>query len=205
VADLVGVNLLRGTSRGAGLDPDGGGRLMTTGDMSGPVLAVIALNAVSVHRGRPPPGTANAWLGRVGAVDLLGDRVRVRVDGTPAITAEVPPGAVDELKLDDGGSSGSRSRPPTSGPTLRDRLGRTRDESHPSQGGTDMQLSARNQLTGTVQNVKSGSVMAEITVNVDAGQVTAAITDASRERLGLKSGDQVSVVIKSTEVMIATP
>jgi molybdopterin-binding protein len=68
-----------------------------------------------------------------------------------------------------------------------------------------MELSARNQLTGTVQNVKSGSVMAEVTVNVDAGQVTAAITDSSRERLGLKSGDQVSVVIKSTEVMIATP
>jgi len=39
----------------------------------------------------------------VGAVDLLGDRVRVRVDGTPVITAEVPPSAVDELKLDEGG------------------------------------------------------------------------------------------------------
>jgi len=33
--------------------------------------------------------------------------------------------------------------------------------------------------------------------------VTAAITDASRERLGLKDGDQVTVVIKATEVMIA--
>lgn len=67
-----------------------------------------------------------------------------------------------------------------------------------------MQLSARNQLKGTVQSVKSGAVMAEITVNVEAGAVTAAITDASRERLNLKEGDQVSVVIKSTEVMIAT-
>jgi len=65
-----------------------------------------------------------------------------------------------------------------------------------------MQLSARNQLNGTVRNVKSGAVMAEITVNVDAGTVTAAITDSSRDRLGLKEGDQVSVVIKSTEVMI---
>jgi len=66
-----------------------------------------------------------------------------------------------------------------------------------------MQLSARNQLNGTVQDVKSGAVMAEITVNVDAGTVTAAITDASRERLNLQAGDQVSVVIKATEVMIA--
>jgi molybdopterin-binding protein len=68
-----------------------------------------------------------------------------------------------------------------------------------------MELSARNQLTGTVQNVKSGTVMAEISVSVDAGQITAAITDSSRERLGLKDGDQVSVIIKATEVMIATP
>jgi molybdopterin-binding protein len=67
-----------------------------------------------------------------------------------------------------------------------------------------MALSARNQLRGTVQNVKSGAVMAEITVDVDAGPVIAAITDSSRERLNLKEGDQVTVVIKATEVMIAT-
>ena len=67
-----------------------------------------------------------------------------------------------------------------------------------------MQLSARNQLKGTVQGVRSGAVMAEITVNVEAGAVTAVITDSSRERLNLKEGDQVSVIIKSTEVMIAT-
>jgi molybdopterin-binding protein len=72
-------------------------------------------------------------------------------------------------------------------------------------GADNMELSARNQLSGTVQNVKSGTVMAEISVNVDAGIVTAAITDSSRERLKLKAGDRVSVVIKSTEVMIATP
>ena len=67
-----------------------------------------------------------------------------------------------------------------------------------------MQLSARNQLTGTVQAVKSGTVMAEVTVNVQAGTITAAITDSSRERLNLQEGDEVSVIIKATEVMIAT-
>jgi molybdopterin-binding protein len=65
-----------------------------------------------------------------------------------------------------------------------------------------MELSARNQLNGTITAVKSGTVMAEITVNVEAGTVTAAITDSSRERLNLREGDQVSVIIKSTEVMI---
>jgi molybdopterin-binding protein len=66
-----------------------------------------------------------------------------------------------------------------------------------------MELSARNQLNGRITGVKSGAVMAEVTVNVEPGAVTAAITDASRERLKLAEGDQVTVIIKATEVMIA--
>jgi molybdopterin-binding protein len=42
-------------------------------------------------------------------------------------------------------------------------------------------------------------------VDVKPGSVTAAITDASRDRLGLKEGDEVAAIIKATEVMIATP
>jgi molybdate transport system ATP-binding protein len=102
VADLVGVNLLRGTARGAAVDLDGGGRLVIAGEAAGQVLVVVAPAAVAVQRERTAAG-ANVWPGQVGAVDLLGDRVRVRVEGTPAITAEVLPSAVDELKLDDGG------------------------------------------------------------------------------------------------------
>jgi hypothetical protein len=41
--------------------------------------------------------------GQIDAEDLLGDRVRVKVDGTPPITAEVAPRAVDDLNLDSGG------------------------------------------------------------------------------------------------------
>jgi len=65
-----------------------------------------------------------------------------------------------------------------------------------------MELSAHNQLSGTITGVKSGAVMAEITVSIDPGLVTAVITDSSRERLNLTEGDHVTVVIKSTEVMI---
>ncbi len=48
-----------------------------------------------------------------------------------------------------------------------------------------MEVSARNQLNGTVQSIKTGAVMAEIIVNVDAGTVAAVITDSSREHLNL--------------------
>jgi molybdate transport system regulatory protein len=66
-----------------------------------------------------------------------------------------------------------------------------------------MELSARNQLSGTVTEVQLGAIMAEVTVHLAGGQeVVSAITRGSAERLNLKVGDQVTVIIKSTEVMI---
>ena len=66
-----------------------------------------------------------------------------------------------------------------------------------------MPLSARNQLKGKVTRVKSGTIMAEVEVQVEAGSVVAAITEGSRGRLDLKEGDEVEVIIKATEVMIS--
>jgi molybdate transport system ATP-binding protein len=103
VADLVGVNLLHGTATGTVLELDGGGQLTCAEPATGPLLAVIAPADVSVSRHRPESGGNNIWPGQISAVDLMGDRVRVRTEGKPAITAEVPPAAVDQLKLDDGG------------------------------------------------------------------------------------------------------
>jgi molybdate transport system ATP-binding protein len=103
VADLTGVNLLRGTAHGTRLELDGGGQLTCSGSATGQALAVVPPHGVSVSRQRPEGQQPNTWPGQISAVDLMGDRVRVRIDGTPAITAEVPPAAVDELKLDDGG------------------------------------------------------------------------------------------------------
>jgi molybdopterin-binding protein len=65
-----------------------------------------------------------------------------------------------------------------------------------------VELSARNQIKGEVVRVKSGTIMAEVEVNIEAGSIVAAITDASLKRLGLKTGDRVTVIIKATEVLI---
>jgi molybdopterin-binding protein len=76
---------------------------------------------------------------------------------------------------------------------------RTQEES----GEIAMELSARNQFPGTVKDVKLGGVMAEVTVELAGGQqVVSAITRGSAENLNLQVGDQVTVVIKSTEVML---
>ena len=66
-----------------------------------------------------------------------------------------------------------------------------------------MRLSARNQLKATVDAVQLGEVMATVSVSLPDGQkLTAAITKDSAVELGLAAGDDVIVVIKSTEVMI---
>ena len=65
-----------------------------------------------------------------------------------------------------------------------------------------MEISARNQIRGRVKTVSTGAVMAEVEVETEPTTVTAAITAASVQRLGLKTGDDVVVIIKATEVMI---
>ena len=67
-----------------------------------------------------------------------------------------------------------------------------------------MQISARNQLKGTVRSVKLGTIMSEVTVDVGGQEIVAAITRGSTEGLGLQEGSEVTVIIKATEVMIAT-
>ena len=65
-----------------------------------------------------------------------------------------------------------------------------------------MPISARNQLVGKVSEVKLGDIMAHVVVRVGKNQIESVITRRSAEELGLKKGDQVTVVIKSTEVML---
>ncbi len=67
-----------------------------------------------------------------------------------------------------------------------------------------MELSARNQLQGSVRSVKLGTIMAEVVVDIGGQEVVAAITRGSAERLGLQEGAEVTVIIKATEVMIGT-
>jgi len=65
-----------------------------------------------------------------------------------------------------------------------------------------MALSARNQLPGVVESIQIGDIMAHVVVKVGDNLVESVITRTSAEELGLKKGDSVRVVVKSTEVMI---
>lgn len=65
-----------------------------------------------------------------------------------------------------------------------------------------MAISARNQLEGKVVEVTLGDIMAHVIVKVGKAQIESVITRRSAKQLGLKKGDKVKVVIKSTEVML---
>ena len=65
-----------------------------------------------------------------------------------------------------------------------------------------MPISARNQLTGRVTEVLLGEVMAHVSVRVGKNVIESVITRRSAEQLGLKKGDTVTAIIKSTEVML---
>ncbi len=65
-----------------------------------------------------------------------------------------------------------------------------------------MKISARNKLQGVVEEIKLGVVTASVSVRVGENLIESVITRQSVEDLGLKKGDTVTALIKSTEVML---
>ena len=103
VADLVGVNLLRGQADRGSVRTPGGSVIAAAAAESGEVLAVIHPRAVALHQRRPEGSPRNVWPGRVSGIDLSGGRVRVRVEGEVPLVAEVTPAAISDLKVEEGG------------------------------------------------------------------------------------------------------
>lgn len=52
-----------------------------------------------------------------------------------------------------------------------------------------MQLSARNQIEGSLKALRIDGLMAEVTVDIGGKEIVSTITQASAERLGLKLGE----------------
>ncbi len=103
VADLVGVNLLRGDADHGSVRMPSGPVVAAVGAESGEVFAVIHPRAVALYRTRPEGSPRNVWPGRASSIELMGNRVRVRIDGEVPLVAEVTPSALKELALVEGG------------------------------------------------------------------------------------------------------
>ena len=99
VADLAGVNLLRGKAHGDHIKLANGAWVAAPDAGEGDVFAVIHPRAVSLFLMRPEGTPRNVWQGETENIDLHGERVRVRVNGPVPLVAEVTPSAVRELHL----------------------------------------------------------------------------------------------------------
>lgn len=68
-----------------------------------------------------------------------------------------------------------------------------------------MKVSARNVLQGSVQSVNRGAVNSEIALALEGGAVvTAIITNASADAMGLTPGKKACAIVKASSVMIGT-
>ena len=68
-----------------------------------------------------------------------------------------------------------------------------------------MQISARNQIIGTIEKISLGAVNAEIQIKLKSGKsIVSIITNSSVENLGLAINDEVVAVIKSSNVLLST-
>ena len=66
-----------------------------------------------------------------------------------------------------------------------------------------MKISARNQLPGTVLDIVRGAVTSHVRIDVGGITVTASITNAAVDELGLAVGGKAYAIVKASDVMVA--
>jgi molybdate transport system ATP-binding protein len=103
VAQLVGLNLYRGDAV-RGSITIAGAAVLETGDshLGGSVFAAVNPRAVALYRTEPDGSPRNRWHGTVTDLDVLADRVRVRLDGPAPVIAEITAAAAEELGIEPG-------------------------------------------------------------------------------------------------------
>jgi molybdopterin-binding protein len=101
----------------------------------------------------------------------------------------LPPGSGGEDHL---AAPGRPRRPGALGATINSRR------------NSPMRLSARNQLTGTVTEIRRGEAIANVVLDVNGQRLVASITREAVDELGITQGGTVTAVIKASDVILAT-
>ncbi|WP_338673517.1 ABC transporter permease [Streptomyces sp. SCSIO 30461] len=106
VARMLGRNAWPGIATADGLRLPDGGTLVVAEPLpeGSECLAVIAPEAVSVHRERPTGSPRNVWPGTVREITASGSRLRILITSgqAPDVIAEITPAAAADLALADG-------------------------------------------------------------------------------------------------------
>ncbi len=65
-----------------------------------------------------------------------------------------------------------------------------------------MKIGARNQIIGTVTDIKKGAVMCQVKLDIPASKMASVMTMDSCEDMGLRQGDKVQVIVKAIHVLL---
>jgi molybdopterin-binding protein len=66
-----------------------------------------------------------------------------------------------------------------------------------------MKYGAKNQLTGTVTEIKRGTVMSQVNLEIKAdASMSSVLTLEALDELGISEGDQVKVIVKAVNVLL---
>ena len=65
-----------------------------------------------------------------------------------------------------------------------------------------IKLSATNQIKGVVSEIKDGAVNAEVIIDANGSKISAVITKESVNGMALKAGDDVTAIIKATQIIV---
>lgn len=129
----------------------------------------------------------NQFAGKVTAIEkgVVNGIVSIDVSGT-VVKATISNAAIEELGLKEGSDATAVIK-----------------ATEVMVGKGDLVLSARNKLAGKVVSVEKGAVNAIVRLDVFNGQtITATISNAAVEELGLASGEEAVAVVKATSVMV---
>jgi molybdate transport system ATP-binding protein len=100
VADLVGVNLVKGTASSGVLTTPSGATVQTGQEVNGAAFALIEPRSIALYRAAPDGSPRNVWATTVTTIDPRSHRVRL--DGPIPLIAEVTLAALDALALQPG-------------------------------------------------------------------------------------------------------
>lgn len=70
------------------------------------------------------------------------------------------------------------------------------------EGGVSMKISGRNKLQATIKEIVKGGVVSKIVMDYKGDELVAVITNDSVDDLELKVGDNVTALVKATEMMV---
>ena len=69
--------------------------------------------------------------------------------------------------------------------------------------GLTMKYGAKNQLGGTVTEIKRGAVMSQVNLEIKAdASMSSVLTLDALDELGISEGDQVKVIVKAVNVLL---